>query len=158
MNCFTNYSVNQPIPINRRSNRCIYDNTMTSSSDNLAVSYQSALNYKATVLKNNSNSSKSTQKQLYSYLIQNPKTTYATQSDTVTNPNTKGLPQVNSTMFSVNNNATCPNIYLIYDPMSFPSYQPAIVYPIPTTDPIPIPQCANYVGEVGGTLIQSSQC
>lgn len=111
----------------------------------------------------------------------NNKKTYATQTQSVANPNAASLLRINGTLTSVGGDPTSTNTYCIYDPSSFPSNQPSEIIEIPpyaydtppinhTTlpdtagpitagvfDPPPVApeEPINYVAPTGGVLVCS---
>jgi hypothetical protein len=91
----------------RVENQCVFD---TSNNNNLIPAeyyYQSALLNKGNVLQYKKNSSNLTKNQRYSQIAKgmwtNRTTTWATQSDTYTNPNMTSLKRVNYVEYPVNN-------------------------------------------------------
>jgi len=100
MSCLT--SGYNPIPTkewSRFQNTCSF-NTNTGISPLLSL--QIANNYKGNILQYKKNSSNLTKKQIYTQIAKgnwtNRTTTWATQSDIYTNPNTTGLTQINNTL------------------------------------------------------------
>ena len=143
MRCFVNYSPNTTIPIGRRESRCIYEDITPEQSARNAINYKSSiLQYKQL--------NTLTRQQTYSYLINNPVMTLATQSDTYTNPNIKDLYRIYDTTVSINNNSECPYKYTMLNSASLPPYTPYVVYPIPIGSTLPTQPCINYVTPNGG--------
>ncbi len=143
------------------------------------------LRNKGNVLQYKINQNPLSQKMIYAKKVRkqwtNNKKTYATQTQSVANPNTGSLLRLNGTLTSVGGDPTSTNTYCIYDPDAFPSNQPSeiveippyayvtppkniikppvIVGPItaPLFDPPPVTpeEPVNYVAPTGGILVCS---
>lgn len=109
----------------------------------------------------------------------NNRKTYASQTQSVANPNTESLMRLEGTLISVGGDPTSTNTYCIYNPETFPSNQPSEVVSIPgyaydtppenleepvppsgdiTADPFIPPQVdqedpPNYIAPNGGILL-----
>jgi len=99
MSCFaSNYNPLPPRTWTRFENRCIEDNTLSSE-------YSMAMARKANILQYKGNRTILTKKQTYSQIARgkwtNRTTTWATQSDTHTNPNTRFLRRVNGVLTNI---------------------------------------------------------
>ncbi len=140
---------------------------------------------KGNVLQYKINQNPLSQKMIYAKKVRgqwtNNKKTYATQTQSVANPNTSSLLRVNGTLTTVGGDPTSTNTYCIYDPLSFPSNQPSgiiiippyaydkppknIIEPPEPTQPITAPvfdppavppeEPVNYVAPTGGILVCS---
>jgi len=117
MSCLgPNYNPNPPREWNRFENVCAYNNNVITPS----ASLQLANNYKGNILQYKKNSANLTKKQIYSQIAKgmntNRKTTWATQTESYTNPNTGNLLRVNAVPLSVPLNQipylypSCPNL------------------------------------------------
>lgn len=108
------------------------------------ANYQEKLYYKGNILQYKNNSSNLTKNQIYSQMAKgkwtNRTKTWATQSDTYTNPNTTSLKRVGSTFYSYPNN-------LINQPNN-----PAGPFVADVPNPFP---CKSNLLEDGGTLLCS---
>lgn len=135
-----------PIPArvwSRVQNPCVYnvlsDNSytayipLTNQTVSLAqANYQEKLLYKGNILQHKKNSSQLTKKQKYTQIVKglgpNRKKSYATQSQTYTNPNTTGLLRVNyseipfpNEIVGAPNNISGPYQYNVPNPFDCPS-------------------------------------
>jgi len=101
-----------PVPTrewSRFQNTCSSNNSATISP--IITALQLANNYKGNILQYKKNSSNLTKRQIYTQIAKgnwtNRTTTWATQSDTYTNPNTNDLPQVNNTLLCYGRGVSC---------------------------------------------------
>lgn len=108
MSCFS--SCYNPVPTrewSRFQNSCSLNNTTISP----LVTIAAANNYKGNILQYKNNSSNLTKKQIYTQMAKgkwtNRNTTWATQSDVYTNPNTNDLIRVNKTLICNGRNNLC---------------------------------------------------
>jgi len=123
---------------------CTYYNTTPTIPFNVANEY--AMIYKGNILQYKMNSSNITKQQRYSQIAKgmwtNRNTTYATQSDRYSNPNTKSLKRVGyssvnlTTGQNVNEPITCPPKPVIIIPSTLPS-NPGTNKPKPPLPPPP---------------------
>jgi hypothetical protein len=102
-----------PVPTREWSR---FQNTCSFSFNNSATispitPLQLANNYKGNILQYKKNSSNLTKQQIYTQIAKgnwtNRTTTWATQSDTYTNPNTNNLTRVNNTLLCYGRGTTC---------------------------------------------------
>jgi len=100
-----------PVPTrewSRFQNTCSFNNSATISP---LTALEIATNNKGNILQYKKNSSNLTKRQIYTQIAKgkwtNRTTTWATQSDTYTNPNTNGLTQVNNTLLCYGRGVLC---------------------------------------------------
>jgi hypothetical protein len=127
MSCFS--PCYNPIPTrdwSRFQNTCSFNNTSVITP---ILALQISNNYKGNILQYKKNSSNLTKKQIYTQIAKgnwtNRNTTWATQTETYTNPNTNGLTRVNNTLICYGRDVSCnptsnsdvpgPIINLCYD-------------------------------------------
>lgn len=99
-----------PVPTKewyRFENQCVYNTqSLGSLFKNKKIAYENAVLYKGNILQYKNNSAGLTKKQIYAQIARgmwtNRTTSWATQTQTYTNPNTKSLKRVNYTEIVIN--------------------------------------------------------
>ena len=161
MSCYTSTPPNPSRNWNRVESICIYNNTIVNPIDALL----NAMQYKGNILKYKHNSANLTKNQKYSLIGQGKwllrKKTYASQSETHTNPNTNSLYRVNGTNIDTNNGnqtTTEPPSSCNPTPISQATDLPEILANSTTTPPVlpPIPPIPVTVNSLANTGIISS--
>ena len=149
MSCYNSLPPNPPREWTRVENRCVSNDTTINSSEALLV----AMQYKGNILQYKNNSANLTKNQKYSLIGQGKwllrKKTYATQSETYTNPNTNLLYRVNGSNINTNNGnqettepvSSCkvtpiPETNVLPEVLSNATTTPPVLPPIP---PVPVP-------------------
>jgi hypothetical protein len=144
MSCYNSLPPNPTREWTRVENRCLTDNSTISPSEALL----DAMQYKGNILQYKNNSANLTKNQKYALIAQGKwllrNKTYATQSETYSNPNTNTLNRINSTNIDTNNGnqeTTEPPSSCNTSPIAQTSDLPEVLSNSTTTPPVipPIP-------------------
>ena len=144
MSCYNSLPPNPPREWTRVENRCVSNETTIKPSEALLV----AMQYKGNILQYKKNSASLTKNQKYSLIGQGKwllkRKTYATQSETYSNPNTNSLYRVNGTNIDTNNGnqeTSDPVSFCNLIPVSQANDLPEVLSNTTTTPPVlpPIP-------------------
>ena len=153
MSCLgQNYNPVPPKLWYRYENRCAYELTLPQQQQQQQQQETVAMLYKGNILQYKKNSANITKQQRYSQIARgnwtNRNTTWATQTQSATSPNTKSLQRVNYTNVAIINGIPTPTSYPLTCPFPlFPIFnslpQNTIIDPpspiIPPKPPIPSP-------------------
>jgi len=174
MSCYNAKPPNPPREWSRVQNRCVYD-TNTNTNFFLQKKLLADMQYKGNILQYKKNSSNYTKNQIYSligqgkWLLRNK--TYATQSETYTNPNTNYLRRINGQFIDLNTGQNVPqpncknpqpiifpvlpNVIPVVSPPPLPPPKPSQPQTFPITTNIVI--ISTDIIEDNGVLICSQQ-
>ena len=144
MSCYNSLPPNPPRKWSRVESRCTSNEETINSSEALLI----AMQYKGNILQYKKNNANLTKNQKYSLIGQGKwllnRKTYATQSETYSNPNTNSLYRVNGTNIDTNNGnqeTSDPVSFCNLTPVSQANDLPEILSNTTSTPPVlpPIP-------------------